>query len=355
MYSGVFFFWNQTTAQKQNEQAKQTVSKQSREIQQILQNPELNEALNEYAARQTAESVAATRQSFANQITNTERSSTYNNAYAQNTVDYQSQAQQNRMQQPLPMAVGANNLGSMVFNNSAYHLSGSVNAASAMNIGVSGGQVVETGASGSVMGRNADSGTGQARSAANVPAVKQKFNSETGTLDADYLEQQFTNGTGNSIVYSGWEQFNQIHSRTATQHKRKNKPKYSPDIKRWLDNGGKIEVKEMDGTQVWKYVDSNGDYAYYYNDGDISKIVFPNKYVYSRVPTVNIGEFNSDRKLDRKLTENALQWNYFLKGIPKGYVPHHTYTNGMMQLVKKKIHRKFTHIGGHSVFKDRRE
>ena len=40
----------------------------------------------------------------------------------------------------------------------------------------------------------------------------------------------------------------------------------SPNVKKWLDNGGTIDVGEVDGTKVWKYTTSTGESATYYDD-----------------------------------------------------------------------------------------
>lgn len=146
----------------------------------------------------------------------------------------------------------------------------------------------------------------------------------------------------------------QVHYRSVTRFVAENKPKGSPNIRNWLDSGGKIEVREVDGVQIWKYVDSNGEYAYCYKDHEIGKIVFPEKYVYSKLPTISIGKFTGDREVDRKLTLNKLKYDHEMDGIPKGYAHHHTYVDGEIQFIKKEIHKKFSHIGGHSVFKNRR-
>ena len=43
---------------------------------------------------------------------------------------------------------------------------------------------------------------------------------------------------------------------------------------------------------------------------------------------------------------------YGLTEIPEGYVLHHDYKNGNLQLIKEDYHKKFTHAGGHSKFKE---
>ncbi|MCH5341002.1 MAG: DUF4157 domain-containing protein [Acetatifactor sp.] len=122
------------------------------------------------------------------------------------------------------------------------------------------------------------------------------------------------------------------------------KPKGSPDISKWFDNGGSLEIDTANKT--WTYISSNGD-AVPYIDG---KIDFPVRYLHSTIPEVNIGRFSNNRNSDRDSCKKVLKekWNY--TDIPGGYVAHHTFTNGIMQLVDANIHETFKHYGGFSFF-----
>lgn len=86
---------------------------------------------------------------------------------------------------------------------------------------------------------------------------------------------------------------------TITKFLKENKPKYSPDIKKWFDNGGSIKIETIDDKQIWTYISATGD----------------------SVPYID------------------------------GYVVHHDIENGILQLVVESIHAEFTHIGGYSIYK----
>ena len=47
-----------------------------------------------------------------------------------------------------------------------------------------------------------------------------------------------------------------------------------------------------------------------------------------------------------------LEEEYGLTDIPDGYSLHHDTENGVMQLIKDDYHKKFTHAGGYSIFKE---
>lgn len=126
-----------------------------------------------------------------------------------------------------------------------------------------------------------------------------------------------------------------------------NKPMNSPNVKKWLDNGGTIDVGEVDGTKVWKYTTSTGESATYYDDN----IVFSQENLHPDAGTVNIGSFSGNRSTDYRKTVAALSDQYDMTSVPAGYVVHHDVQNGVIQLVESGVHKTFTHIGGHSIHK----
>lgn len=134
---------------------------------------------------------------------------------------------------------------------------------------------------------------------------------------------------------------------TITQFVKENKPKYSPDIKKWFDNGGSIEIQNIDGKQIWTYTSSAGD-SVPYIDGYIK---FPDEYLNPTIKSVDIGEFTGDRGKDIDKMLSILEEDYEITEIPEGYIVHHDIENGILQLVDEKIHTEFTHIGGHSIYK----
>ena len=129
---------------------------------------------------------------------------------------------------------------------------------------------------------------------------------------------------------------------------KENKPPNSPNIAKWFDNGGFIRIEDVDGKQVWSYIDAEGR-AVKYVDGHP---VFPPEAKHPTVGDINIGKFTGDRGLDEKLYRKKLEEQYGLTSIPDGYTLHHDVKNGNMQLVKSDWHKEFTHIGGHSLFKE---
>lgn len=66
---------------------------------------------------------------------------------------------------------------------------------------------------------------------------------------------------------------------------------------------------------------------------------------------VDIGEFTGDRSKDIDKMLAILERDYGITEIPDGYIVHHDIQNGILQLVDEDIHKQFTHIGGHSLFK----
>lgn len=134
---------------------------------------------------------------------------------------------------------------------------------------------------------------------------------------------------------------------TITQFVKENKPKYSPDIKKWFDNGGSIKIQDIDGKQIWTYTSSAGD-SVPYIDGYIK---FPDEYLNPTIKSVDIGEFTGDRGKDIDKMLAILEEDYGITEIPEGYIVHHDIENGILQLVDENIHTEFTHIGGHSIYK----
>lgn len=67
--------------------------------------------------------------------------------------------------------------------------------------------------------------------------------------------------------------------------------------------------------------------------------------------SVDIGEFSGDRKKDIDKMLTFLKEEYKINEIPAGYVVHHNVVNGVLQLVEESIHKKFTHLGGYSLYK----
>jgi hypothetical protein len=129
---------------------------------------------------------------------------------------------------------------------------------------------------------------------------------------------------------------------------KEDKPPNSPNISKWFENGGSIEIKEVDGKPVWTYSDSacrEVPYVDGYPD-------FPPEAKHPVVDDIDIGKFTGDRNEDKRLYLEKLEEEYGLNEIPEGYALHHDSTNGNMQLVQIDWHKEFTHAGGHSKFKE---
>ena len=126
------------------------------------------------------------------------------------------------------------------------------------------------------------------------------------------------------------------------------KPMNSPNIAKWLDKGGQIEISEQDGKRVWTYINTEG-IAVKYVDG---YPVFSSETKHPDIKDLSIGEFTGDRKKDTRVYLEVLEEEYGLTEIPEGYELHHDSENGTMQLVKEEYHKEFTHSGGHSKFKE---
>lgn len=129
---------------------------------------------------------------------------------------------------------------------------------------------------------------------------------------------------------------------------KESKPMNSPNIAKWFEKGGKIEISEQDGKRVWTYINPER-IAVKYVDG---YPVFPPETKHPDIGDLSIGEFTGDRNEDKKLYLEVLEEEYGLTEIPEGYALHHDSENGTMQLVKEEYHKEFTHAGGHSKFKE---
>jgi len=128
------------------------------------------------------------------------------------------------------------------------------------------------------------------------------------------------------------ENVKQLAIENLTKDILKNKPKYSPNPKKWLNRGGKITVDEYN---VWTYINSDGVSVKYING-------YPDyKSAGLVVQEVDIGEFKN-RKHDANKA-NALAPNG-----PRGNdnVWHHSEDGKTLQEISNKIHKQFTHQGG---------
>jgi hypothetical protein len=129
---------------------------------------------------------------------------------------------------------------------------------------------------------------------------------------------------------------------------KEDKPLNSPNIKKWFEKGGSIQVWEAAGKKIWTYIDNIGREVSYIN----GEIVFPPEAKHPVIGDINIGKFTGDRLEDKRLYLEKLEKLYGLTEIPEGYVLHHDTRNGNMQLIKSDWHKEFTHAGGYSKFKE---
>ena len=154
-------------------------------------------------------------------------------------------------------------------------------------------------------------------------------------------------GGGNALKFNNWDDMKSAYKGTITQFIKENKPKYSPEIRKWFNNGGLIEIQDIDGKQIWTYTSSAG-ISVPYIDGYIK---FPDEYLNPTIKSVDIGEFTGDRGSDIDKMLSILQADYGINEIPDGYTVHHDIVNGILQLVDENIHTEFTHIGGYSIYR----
>lgn len=131
------------------------------------------------------------------------------------------------------------------------------------------------------------------------------------------------------------------------QEIKEDKPLNAPNLAKWFDSGGSLTISESDGKPIWTYTDAEGR-SVSYIDG---KVQFPPEAKHPVVGDIDIGEFTGDRQMDKKLYLDKLEEEYGLTDIPDGYDLHHDVNDGVMQLIKTDYHKKFTHAGGHSMYK----
>lgn len=129
---------------------------------------------------------------------------------------------------------------------------------------------------------------------------------------------------------------------------KEDKPPNSPNIAKWFDNGGSLRINNGGEKKAWTYVDNVGR-SVKYIDG---YPVFPKEAKHKVIEDISIDMFTGDRNQDKKTYLEKLEKLYGLTEIPDGYDLHHDYKNGNMQLVKTEWHKKFTHTGGHSIYKE---
>ena len=117
----------------------------------------------------------------------------------------------------------------------------------------------------------------------------------------------------------------------------KDKPKNSPDPKKWKEKGGTIKVSD-DG-KVWEYTDWEGN-TVKYKDGYPDFSPHERQHVDIDMKgnrTSDFTEANNKAPKGKKLPENT--W-------------HHNENGTTMQEVPTDIHRRFTHRGGVSILKN---
>lgn len=111
------------------------------------------------------------------------------------------------------------------------------------------------------------------------------------------------------------------------------KPSNSPNPKKWIENGGKINV---DGNGTWTYTSSDGVSVVYsngYPDFDRAGLV---------EEKVDIGEFSDSRSTDFRNAEAQTT-------KPANTTWHHSEDGHTLQAVSTKYHKLFTHKGGFSI------
>lgn len=136
---------------------------------------------------------------------------------------------------------------------------------------------------------------------------------------------------------------------------KENKPKGSPNIKNWLDDGGTITIEELGNDKyIWHYSKDGITVPYVPKEinGVTQNVVqFPDEFIYQREGfegKFQIPEgFSGNRNEDKQNALLYLKNEYRINRIPNGYVLHHDINNGWFQLVKEDIHDIFKHYGGH--------
>ena len=116
-------------------------------------------------------------------------------------------------------------------------------------------------------------------------------------------------------------------------HLLETKPQNSPNPKKWIENGGKINV---DGNGTWTYTSSDGVSVVYskgYPDFDRAGLV---------EEKVDIGEFSDSRSTDFRNAETQTT-----KSANTTW--HHSEDGHTLEAVSTKYHKMFTHRGGFSI------
>ncbi|MCR5228151.1 MAG: DUF6531 domain-containing protein [Eubacterium sp.] len=145
-----------------------------------------------------------------------------------------------------------------------------------------------------------------------------------------------------SLKFDDWEDMKNSFKGTITKYLKDNKPKGSPVPKKWFEKGGSLEIKEENGSKIWKYTSSKGDTVSYIDN----EIHFSENYLFKdkNIAEFSIGSF-SNRADDKKAAIEYIK-DFGYDDIPDGYVLHHDYENGKLQLVEEEVHKTFTHYGG---------
>lgn len=164
------------------------------------------------------------------------------------------------------------------------------------------------------------------------------------------IDNTVENSNSEGKVYSSLDEMKNETGKTYKEIKGE-KPMNAPNIVKWFEKGGTIEVSEQDGKSVWTYVNPEGVKVSYIDGYP----VFPPETKHPFIEDLSIGEFTGDRNEDKRLYLEKLEEEYALTEIPEGYALHHDSENGTMQLVKEEYHKEFTHAGGHSKFKEGEE
>ncbi|WP_155970625.1 HNH endonuclease [Streptococcus ruminantium] len=170
----------------------------------------------------------------------------------------------------------------------------------------------------------------------------------TSTPPLDVLDEPVKVNT-----FDSWDDMKNAHKGTVTKFVQDNKPKGSPVVRDWFNKkNGTLTIEEFaDGSQVWKYTNSDGitvPYSLKEVNGQMVHVVdFPEEVMYHGdrdLATVSIKQFTGDRALDRRLAVEE----FAKQGIDDltGYAIHHDYKNGILQLVDIDIHSQFSHYGG---------
>jgi len=163
-------------------------------------------------------------------------------------------------------------------------------------------------------------------------------------LKGNYERGEDKNG---SKVYSSLEEMKDGMNASYKEIK-ENKPMNSPNLAKWFEKGGKIEIQIKDGKEIWVYVNAEGVKVPYVDGYP----VFPPETKHPYIEDINIGYFRGERPKDKEEYLKILEEEYGLTEIPEGYALHHDSENGVLQLVKEEYHKEFTHAGGHSKYKE---